>query len=104
MQLPGGTRCPPECHQTEDPREWPADEESLAAFGNDHVHNLTDHSVVISDSNGVQEDNRSDEFDCQLIALGLLCYRVTGPYWELLGRDAHYLDFCTHVVRMHDFL
>ena len=52
----------------------------------------------------VQEDNRSDEIDCQLIALGLLFYRVTGPYWELLGRDVHYLDFCHHVVRMHDFL
>ena len=87
-----------------DPHEWPADEESLAAFGNDHVRNLTDHSVVISDSNGVQEDNRSDEIDCQLIALGLFFYRVTGPYWELLGRDVHYLDFCTHVMRMHDFL
>ena len=58
-----------------DPREWPVDEENLAAFGNDHVRNLTDHSVVIYDSNGVQEDNRSDEFDCQLIALGLLFYR-----------------------------
>ena len=51
----------------------------------------------------IQEDNRSDEIDCQLIALGLF-YKVTGPYWELLGRDVHCLDFCTHVVRMHDFL
>ena len=52
----------------------------------------------------IQEDNRSDEIDCQLIALGLLFYRVTGPYWELLSRDVHCLDFCIHVVRMHDFL
>ena len=30
--------------------------------------------------------------------------QVTSPYWQLLGRDIHYLDFNSSVVQMHQFL
>ena len=39
-------------------------------------------------------DNKCDQVDCHATALGLLYFRVTGPYWELLAQDIHYLDFC----------
>ena len=52
----------------------------------------------------VKEDNRCGEIDCQIIALGLIFYRITGPYWQLLGSEIHYLDFSSHVVKMHAFL
>lgn len=52
----------------------------------------------------IVEDNQSEEIDCQLIALGLLLYRVTGPYWCLLGQPLHYLQFHVYVNEMRELL
>ena len=49
----------------------------------------------------VYEDNACEEIDVQLIALGLIFYRITGPYWCLLGTVLHYLEFYRHVVQLH---
>ena len=45
-------------------------------------------------------DNKCDQVDCHVTALGLLYFRVTGPYWELLAQDIHYLDFCIYVNQL----
>ena len=52
----------------------------------------------------VFQDNLCDTVDTQLIALGLLYHRVTGPYWCLLGTDLHYLRFYAHVVMLQGHL
>ena len=52
----------------------------------------------------ILEDNRSDDIDCHIVALGLLYYRVTGPYWQLLGRGMHYLDFYSYITMLRQFL
>ena len=49
-------------------------------------------------------DCKSEEIDCHLVALGLLYFRVTGPYWSLLGTALHYLDFHYHIGRLHTLL
>ena len=49
-------------------------------------------------------DLHCDGVDNWLVALGILYYRFTGPYWKLLGTDIHYLDFYAHVVMMKQFL
>ncbi|KAL8599847.1 hypothetical protein ACOMHN_038420 [Nucella lapillus] len=35
----------------------------------------------------VLADNGSDVIDCHIITLGLLYFRITGPYWSLLGKS-----------------
>ena len=52
----------------------------------------------------VLADCESEEIDCHLVALGLLYFRVTGPYWSLLGTALHYLDFHYHIGRLHTLL
>ncbi|XP_070213309.1 uncharacterized protein [Littorina saxatilis] len=49
----------------------------------------------------VLADCQSELTDCHIIALGLLYFRLTGPYWSLLGSRVHYLDFHMSVERMH---
>ena len=50
---------------------------------------------------GVLADNKCDTLDNHLVALGLLLFRMTGPYWRLLGQS---LYFYTFVVMMQQFL
>ena len=38
-----------------------------------------------------------------MTALCLLFFRVTGPYWELLAQDIHYLDFCKYVNQLLEY-
>ena len=45
-------------------------------------------------------DNKCDQVDCHVTPLGLLYFHVTGPYWELLAQDIHYLDFCIYVNQL----
>ena len=53
---------------------------------------------------GILLDSQSDAIDNHLVALGLLFFRLTGPYWILLGKPLHHLDFYRHVVDMKAFL
>ena len=52
----------------------------------------------------ITEDCKCDETNCQLVALGLLYYRLTEPCWSLLKREIHYLDFSTHIDRLYNLL
>ena len=65
-------------------------------------------STCMADLNWKQEgllhDSACINIDNHLVALGLLFYRLTGPYWQLLGKGGHYLDFFRHVVDMKEFL
>jgi aubergine-like protein len=45
-----------------------------------------------------------DHVAAYTLTLALLFFRLTGPYWQLLGSDLHYLDFHEHVVNMRDQL
>ena len=47
---------------------------------------------------------KSDANDYQIIALGILYFRVTAPYWLLLGQKIHFLDFYEYVVKLHCLL
>lgn len=49
-------------------------------------------------------DAMSDELAPYVLALALLFYHVTGPYWNLLGSGILYLDFYLHVVATKDKL
>ena len=53
---------------------------------------------------GILLDSRSTIIDNHLIALGLMYFRLTGPYWRLLGKSIHVLDFYKHVEQMTQFL
>ena len=53
---------------------------------------------------GILLDRQSMEIDNYLVALGLLFYRLTEPYWQLLGTDIIYLDFYKAVFKMKQFL
>ena len=44
-------------------------------------------------------DARSDQVSVYVLSLAMVFFRVTGPYWQLLGSGAHYLDFHLHVVQ-----
>ena len=52
----------------------------------------------------VLADATSDQVAVYLLALALLYFRLTGPYWQLLGSKTHSLDFYKHVVQMKDQL
>ena len=52
----------------------------------------------------VLADATSDQVAVYLLTLALLYFRLTGPYWRLLGSRTHYLDFYKHVVQMKDQL
>lgn len=79
-----------------------------AASIHHHQHDIKSFFTDLSDLNwkqeGILHDSSCTDIDNYLIALGLLFYRLTGPYWLLLGKDGHYLDFYLHVVQMKDFL
>ena len=52
----------------------------------------------------VLADATSDQVAVYLLTLALLYFRLTGPYWRLLGSKMLYLDFYKHVVQMKDQL
>lgn len=64
--------------------------------------------TCMTDLNWKQEglllDSQSNVIDNHLVALGLIFFRFTGPYWRLLGTPLHHLDFYTHVKTMKEFL
>ena len=45
-------------------------------------------------------DAACDQLAAYILALALVFYRITGPYWDLLGTGIHYLDFHVDVVSM----
>ena len=45
-------------------------------------------------------DALSDQVHVYILVLTMLFFRLTGPYWQLLGSHTHYLDFYQHVVAM----
>ena len=51
----------------------------------------------------IMEDNQSHGIDCQVVALGLVYFQVTGPYWQLLGQGLHYLHFFAYVEELYSF-
>ena len=51
----------------------------------------------------VLDDATSDQVAVCLLTLALY-FRLTGPYWRLLGSKTLYLDFYKHVVQMKDQL
>ena len=53
---------------------------------------------------GILADLSCDVLDNHLIALGLMYFRLTQPYWQLLGQDVRYLEFYAYVVMMKQFL
>ena len=55
-------------------------------------------------SYSVLADATSDQAAVYLLTLALLYFRLTGPYWRLLGSKTHYLDFYKHVVQTKDQL
>lgn len=67
-----------------------------------HITAFLEHYVLKQNRKlqSVSADNLCDEVDCHVIALGILFYRVTGPYWELLAQDVHYLDFHIYVNKL----
>ena len=52
----------------------------------------------------IYKDCKSDAIDYQIIALGIMYFRVTAPYWLLLGQKIHYLDFYKYVLKLHHLL
>ena len=64
--------------------------------------------TCMTDLNWKQEglllDSQSNVIDNHLVAMGLVFFRFTGPYWRLLGTPLHHLDFYTHVKTMKEFL
>ncbi|KAL3857378.1 hypothetical protein ACJMK2_012053 [Sinanodonta woodiana] len=53
---------------------------------------------------GILHDITCDDIDAALVALGIIFFRVTQPYWQLLGRPIAYLDFYQYVVLLRSFL
>ena len=54
---------------------------------------------------GVLEDMKCDQIDNILVALGLLYFRLTGPYWRLLQKpDLQVVTFYTYTVMMVNFI
>ncbi|KAK7095511.1 hypothetical protein V1264_006907 [Littorina saxatilis] len=52
----------------------------------------------------VVTDSKDETTDVHLVALGLIYFRITGPYWQLLGTKVHYLDFYQFVGDLVDTL
>ncbi|KAK7103600.1 uncharacterized protein [Littorina saxatilis] len=52
----------------------------------------------------VLADSKDETIDCHLVALGLVYFRITGPYWMLLGSKVHYLDFYRYVEDLRNTL
>ena len=45
-------------------------------------------------------DAKSDAVGVYVLTLAMVFFRITGPYWQLLGTKTHYLDFFQHVVAL----
>ena len=78
--------------------------EAAAALNFHRADIITYLQEYLPERNGKLESVLSDALCDQLahyvLALALLFFRVTGPYWELLGSGVLYLDFFLHVVAM----
>ena len=48
----------------------------------------------------VHADCKSDTIDEFMVAIGILYYRVTGPYWQLIASQTKYLDFYQYAQKM----
>ena len=45
-------------------------------------------------------DAKSDAVGVYVLTLAMVFFRITGPYWQLLGTKTHYLDFFQQVVAL----
>ena len=48
----------------------------------------------------VHADGKSETIDEFLVAIGILYYRVTGPYWQLIASRTKNLDFYKYAQNM----
>ena len=48
----------------------------------------------------VLSDAQSDKVAVYVLTLAMIFYRITGPYWQVLGSHTQYLDFYQHVVEL----
>ena len=81
--------------------------QAAAALGyhQDDITFLRDYMPVKNSKlQNVLADATNDQVAVYLLALALLYFRLTGPYWQLLGSRTRDLDFYKHVVHMKDQL
>ena len=73
-------------------------QDQLIDFLRDHLEQINWYQ------DGVYQDQQDQSMSASLLALGIIYFWVTKPYWLLLRKLIHYLDFYSYLVLMQSFL